>query len=365
MLEAHALRALGDAPVVLPPHRVRRLGEVRALRPREVEHGDEEARPEADHALDAERERPRHVAAEPAVLVPVLLQAGRSAHDGTEQLLAVPALDASGIARRDRREDEGRRAERIVLVTVLDVDDALAVEEPRLELDVLADARARLLGGRARDELAKVFLQRVPVELDVVVAVQHRERVAVGDELAELVEHLGVTRGDATQLEPRVILGAADAVATLLGRQLGLERLVVPRVDRHADEVDEVSGDHDPPAMRAGRLVGAIVRQHPREIPVDRGRAGDVRSRVVEVTAEMHVGEDEDAFRRLLRGAQARSLPRSGLRAKPCLNPRFCLFRGVFPFRKRCHASTFQAPTSTTRPHSTSGRVGRAQREHP
>ena len=59
----------------------------------------------------------------------------RRAHDVTEEHVGEAARDAPRIERRERRHDVLGRAERVVLVPVLDVRDAVGLEEPGVELD--------------------------------------------------------------------------------------------------------------------------------------------------------------------------------------------------------------------------------------
>ena len=78
------------------------------------------------------------------------------------------------------------------------------------------------------------------------VAVNQRERVAARHERRQRGEHLGVALGNAAQLEACMIGRAAQTVTLLLDGQRGVHRRVGP--DGHADEVDEVAGDHQAPA---------------------------------------------------------------------------------------------------------------------
>ncbi len=52
-----------------------------------------------------------------------------------------PRSNAPRIERRERGHHVVGRAERVVLVAVLDVGDAVPTEEPRVELDALAGRR--------------------------------------------------------------------------------------------------------------------------------------------------------------------------------------------------------------------------------
>ena len=65
-----------------------------------------------------------------------------------------------------------------------------------------------------------------------------------------------------------MIDGVADAVVVLLVGELRLERSAASRRDRHADEVDEVAGDDDAPAV-GRRLLRAVVREQAHEIAID------------------------------------------------------------------------------------------------
>src|SRR4051812_1811584 len=97
----------------------------------EAEHlgdGRREVDAETDHARDAELEAEREVVAEADVLVAVLLHSARRADDEAKERVAEPSCDLSWIERRERRHDVVGRAERVVLVPVLDVRDAVAIE---------------------------------------------------------------------------------------------------------------------------------------------------------------------------------------------------------------------------------------------
>ena len=69
---------------------------------------------------------------------------------------------------------------------------------------------------------AELVLHRVPVELDVVIAVDDRQTVARGDEVGERVEDDAMPRSDGGELEARVVGTVAEAVlAFLVARSLG------------------------------------------------------------------------------------------------------------------------------------------------
>jgi hypothetical protein len=66
--------------------------------------------------------------------------------------------------------------------------------------------------------------------------------------------------------------------------------------DRHADEVDEVACDHDAPAV-AARPLAAVMREKRHEISVDRRRTPhDVVAAIVQVAAQVDIGEHEQAL---------------------------------------------------------------------
>ena len=89
------------------------------------------------------------------------------------------------------------------------------------------------------------------------------------------------------------MIGAvAQAVLALLVARF-FEELPVARQDAHADEVDEVPRDDQPPALpRAG--AQSIVREQVREVGVDERGAADACGRqVVQVVSKMNVRKDE------------------------------------------------------------------------
>src|SRR5690606_9945050 len=146
-------------------------------------------------------------------LVTVLGQPGGLTHHEAQQDLAEAARDTAWIERRERRQEMLGRTERVVLVTVLDVRDTVAIEEPGAVLDSRGDlARTERATGSlgvapsASDERARQLLANVvPVELEIVVAVNDRQRVTIGHEARERLEHLVVTGEDGAQLRERVI----------------------------------------------------------------------------------------------------------------------------------------------------------------
>ena len=162
-----------------------------------------------------------------------------------------PRRDAARVERGQRRHHVLGRAHRVVLMPVLDVGDPVGPEEPGVELDARDERGLVEIGVRTlretREDGLELGANGVPVELDVVVAVHHRERVPGRDELGERRQHLGVALGDAPELLARMVGGVSEAVGELF--------LVGDRVeartrsfggDRHADEVDEVTRDRPP-----------------------------------------------------------------------------------------------------------------------
>src|SRR5690606_9214620 len=106
----------GEAALVLLADPLAELRPVRLRGVPEREDGGPELLEEVRRPARAEEQPPRDVAREAAILVPVLLHPGGAPHDVTEERVAQGREDAPRIARRERREHEGRRAERIVLV---------------------------------------------------------------------------------------------------------------------------------------------------------------------------------------------------------------------------------------------------------
>ena len=165
------------------------LGEVRAAQAEELDDGGREAQAEAHEPARAEPSGERDVVDEPHRLVSVLRHAARGPHDVAQQHVGEAARDAPRVERRERRHHVLGRAEGVVLVAVLDVRDAVRPEEPRVNsirarnvaasISGCADARQARQDRRELDPATGL-----PVELDVVVAVHHGERVARGEELA-------------------------------------------------------------------------------------------------------------------------------------------------------------------------------------
>jgi hypothetical protein len=97
------------------------------------------------------------------------------------------------------------------------------------------------------------------------------------------------------QLDPHVVLRAAEADFTLVDGRRRLDALAAAEVDRHPDEVDEVAREDEVPPF-SHRRRDAVVRQESREVPIDRRRPGHPRTAIVEVASEMDVREDEEAL---------------------------------------------------------------------
>ena len=88
------------------------------------------------------------------------------------------------------------------------------------------------------------------------------------------------------------------AVVPQLGAPLEIREVPVRRlrVDRHADEIDEVARDDDAPAIGVFRRL-AVVVEEVNEVSIDARRTARVRDGpVVQVAPEVHVGEDEQAL---------------------------------------------------------------------
>src|SRR5688572_30774265 len=84
------------------------------------------------------------------------------------------------------------------------------------------------------------------MKVHVVIAPHDDELVAGFDELREGAEDLGMMPGDLTQLVDRVIHRAPQSESVLLLGRLGANT-GARRRDTHADEIDEVAGDHESP----------------------------------------------------------------------------------------------------------------------
>ena len=186
------------------------------------------------------------------LIMPVLVHAAGRPNDEAQKHVRHAARDAAWI-RRERRHDVLARAEGVVLVPVLDVREACNVEKPRVERDSPVERRAfdciGPRGTRPREEQrAEVVLHGVPVELDIVVAVDERERVPIRHEAGERVEHVAMALDDQPQLDANVVDCVAEAVLALLVAGLGRQVRSVG-AHRHPDEVDEVACDDQAPAV--------------------------------------------------------------------------------------------------------------------
>lgn len=141
---------------------------------------------------------------------------------------------------------------------------------------------------------AEVILYRVPVQLDIVVTVDERERVPVSHEAGKRVEHVAVALYDETQLDANVVDGAAQAVLALLGVALCRQR--GPCCEhRDSDEIDEVTGENEAPAI-ARKGGCAVVLEQLDEVFVDAARATNRPTDIVQVAPEVNIGQDEQAI---------------------------------------------------------------------
>ena len=156
---------------------------------------------------------------------------------------------------------------------VLDIDEAFAVHEPWLEVDALPRRRI------GADAIAKRFLHRFPVHLEIVIALQEGDRVARRDELPERSEHIEMTLFGARELEEDAILGVfcrrwgvplVDGGTVRLPRLIGMSRsldliLTGRPVDaREAEHIGlanrVVPRGQSRPAAEAGRVSRPVLR---------------------------------------------------------------------------------------------------------
>ncbi len=148
------------------------------------------------------------------------------------------------------------------------------------------------------------------------VAVHEGDGVPVGDEPGQLVEDVGVTRQHALQLDARVILGVAEPVLGLLGGGGGRDARIVD-ADGHPEKIDEVAGDDEPPApaLRVRPRLRPVVVQQRHQVRVDVRRAPPRGRKIVQVTPQVDVGEDEEGLgSRVGGGVQAVFFLKSGRR---------------------------------------------------
>ena len=257
------------------------------------------AAPRRTSPREPEARAEEHVVDEPHAVVPVLGHAARGPHDEAQEHVGEAPRDAPRIERRERRHDVLGRAERVVLVAVLDVRDAADVEEPGRELDArghVAGAARRPRRAAPTSERAEVVLHGVPVELDVVVAVHDRERVARGDERRERLEDAAVARDAARSFTRAWSDGVAEAVLALFVARLGGE--LARRRGRRAMPMKSMKSPAMTRRQRAAR-AGALARS---ARAGSRGRASTRSDRrtpvgqLVEIAPQMDIREDEQAL---------------------------------------------------------------------
>src|SRR5262245_53865232 len=105
-------------------------------------------------------------------------------------------------------------------MSVLDVDETISVEKPRAEFDAFQERRpVDRWEERARmveQQRPKFSLYFVPMELDVVVAVNDGQGVPIRNEHRELVEDIVVAITNAPQLPASVVRCVAEPVLLFL-----------------------------------------------------------------------------------------------------------------------------------------------------
>jgi hypothetical protein len=149
-------------------------------------------------------------------------------------------------------------------MAMLDVREPRNVEEPCVKGDSLVEGRAVDLVAPRRsrprkEQGAEVILHAVPVHFEVVVALNEREGVSIGDEAAQRVEDVAMALGDQPQLDANMVDGVAKTVLALFVAALG-RQLHPIRPHGHSNEVDEVACDHKAPtATRKGEVKGVVA----------------------------------------------------------------------------------------------------------
>ena len=160
------------------------------------------------------------------MLVAVLAHAVRRADDVAEEHVAEAARDAARIERRERRHDVLGRAERIVLVAVLDVGDAVAPEEPRVELDAGREGARRRARRRAmRCACSSRIRRKSSFTTSQWSSMSWLPWMSVSawpsaTNAASSAKTSACRCGDTSQLLARVVGGVAETVRTLLFREL-------------------------------------------------------------------------------------------------------------------------------------------------
>ena len=263
-----------------------------------------EAREQAHEAAEAHAHAHHHVVdARPRRSCPYSGTPLRRAHDPAQEHVGEAPRDAPRIARRERRHHVLGRAERVVLVAVLDVGDAGRVVEPGRELDarheVAREGLVRLAPPSCARSASSAFRSSFTPSQWNSTSWLPCTIVSAWPFATNAASASKTTRwrvADGAQLEPPVVRRVAEAVLALLLARLGIE-LAVAGEDGHPDEVDEVARDDEAPAL-ARRRRARVVREQARR---DRRRPGRdrrpaVARQVVEVVAQVNVREDEQAL---------------------------------------------------------------------
>jgi hypothetical protein len=151
-------------------------GELLATKSKELADSARVAHRELQQPGHAQLRGEHQVMPNAVLIVPILVHPTRRPNDEAQEHVRNAARDPAWVLRGERCQNVLARAKSVVLVPVLDVREPRNVEEPRVKRDSCAELvaidRVVVSGTRPRKEhRAQVVLHGVPVQLEIVIAV--------------------------------------------------------------------------------------------------------------------------------------------------------------------------------------------------
>jgi len=130
-VDPHRFRKMRQAALVLMAKGRGRLGQRMASQSKQLDDGHHVATEKVDATAKTETDRQRDVRDQTHPFVFTAPNALYRVHDEAQEHVTEPGREPALIDRRERRHHAFRRAERVVLVAVLDIGNAFDPVEPR------------------------------------------------------------------------------------------------------------------------------------------------------------------------------------------------------------------------------------------
>jgi hypothetical protein len=261
------------------------------VQPARAEQRADEARvadPDAAPRAEADAHRVLEEAPEAPRLGAVRIELGHRRAEVPDRRV-VGVEDQVAVLRVHRREVELERAALVVDVAVLDPRDAGDVHEPRHHADALERAGVHTGGADLGEQLGGDLGHE---QLDIVVADDDVDRVPRGGEPPEVGEQRALRLADQPHALHAGLRAAVEAEAALVG---GLRRSLARHRDHHRHEVEQITGDDEPPrpAVAAAHRVVAQELAERGGAELDGALALHRGSRQ-ELFPEVQVADDQD-----------------------------------------------------------------------